>query len=78
MGGFIVEDGRKIGRNIYPIVVKSSAGFEALVSTVCSLCVVLRLQTDWKSQLKLGSCVVVRTDCLCSEGCDIKFGDDIE
>ena len=70
--------GGKIGRNVYPVVVKSSAGFEALVSTVRSLCVVLRLQTDWKYRSKLESCVVVRTDCLCSEGCDIKFGDNIK
>ena len=70
--------GGKIGRNVYPVVVKSLAGFEALVSTVRSLCVVLRLQADWESWSKLESCVVVRTDCLCSEGCDMKFGDNIK
>ena len=70
--------GGKIGRNVYPVVVKSSAGFEALVSTVHSLCVVLRLQTDCESRSELGSCEVVGTDFLCLEGFDIKFGDNIK
>jgi len=70
--------GGKIGQNVCPIIVKSSAGFEALVSTMYSLCVVLRLQTDCESWSELESCEIARMDHLWLEGFNLKFGDSIK